>query len=289
MTPFELVSPASLREAIGLLEPDDPSVRPLGGGTALMLMMKAGVFRPTRLVSLRAIEPKYSAVEAASGGGLRIGALATLSSLERSPLVRREAPVIADTLLTLANVRVRNVATVGGGLAHGDPHMDLPPVMAALGATIRATGPAGEREIPAEALITGYYETALAADELISDIVIPAQGERRAAYLKMTTRSVDDWPALGVAVVLSMDGLKVREARVVVSAATEAPQRLTGAETVLKGARIDDAMLARAGEAAADEAVIVSGAHGSAAYRKALLRVAVGRAVRKALGENRER
>ena len=284
MTPFELLSPASLREAIALLDPDDPSVRPLGGGTALMLMMKAGVFRPARLVSLRAIEPKYSTVEAASGGGLRIGALATLSALERLPLVKREAPVIAETLLTLVNVRVRNVATLGGSLAHGDPHMDLPPVMAALGATVCATGPAGSREIPADALITGYYETALARDELISEIVVPTQGDRRAAYLKLTTRSVDDWPALGVAVVLSMDGPKVREARVVASAATEAPQRLSGAESVLKGARIDDKVLARAGEAAADEAATVSGVHGSAAYRKALLRVAVGRAVRKALG-----
>jgi aerobic carbon-monoxide dehydrogenase medium subunit len=285
MTPFELVSPASLREAIGLLDPDDPSVRALAGGTALMLMMKAGVFKPARLVSLRSIEPEYSTVEAAKGGGLRIGALATLSSLEHSPLVKREAPVIARTLLTLSNVRVRNVATVGGSLAHADPHMDLPPVMVALGATIRVSGPAGSRDIPAEALITGYYETALARDELISEVVIPAQGGRRSAYLKVTTRSADDWPALGVAVVLSMEGPNVREARVVASAATEVPQRLSGAEAVLKGARIDEKVLARAGDAAVDEAAIVAGVHGSAAYRKALLRVAVGRAVRKALAE----
>lgn len=288
MTPFELVSPATLREAIGLLDPDDASVRPLGGGTALMLMMKAGVFMPARLVSLRAIEPGYSAVAATEGGGLRIGALATLSSLERSPLVKRAAPVITRTLLTLSNVRVRNVATVGGALAHGDPHMDLPPVMVALGATIRATGPAGSRDIPAEALITGYYETTLARDELISEVVIPAQGARRAAYLKMTTRSADDWPALGVAVVLGMDGDTVREARLVVSAATEVPQRLSGAESVLTGARIDDRILTRAGDAAADEAAVVAGVHGSAAYRKALLRVAVGRAVRQALAEKRD-
>lgn len=287
MTPFELVAPASLREAIAELDPKDPSVRALGGGTALMLLMKAGVFRPTRLVSLRAIEPKYSTIEAVAGGGVRIGALATLSALERSPLVKREAPVITEALRTLANVRVRNVATVGGSLAHGDPHMDLPPVLAALGATICTSGPAGEREIPADTLIMGYYQTALAHGELISEIVVPAQHDQRAAYLKITTRSADDWPALGVTVVLSMDGPRVREARVVASAATEMPQRLTGSEAVLKGAQIEDAVLARAGEAAVEEAAVVSGVHGSAAYRKALLRVAVGRCVRKALAATR--
>lgn len=284
MTPFELATPATLREAIAQLDADDPSVRPLGGGTALMLMMKAGVFRPKRLVSLRAIEARYSTIEAVAGGGLRLGALATLSAIERSPLVRQETPVITGALLTLANVRVRNVATIGGSLAHGDPHMDLPPVLAALGATIRASGPAGERDVSAESFITGYYETALAPGELISEILVPAQAQRRAAYLKITTRSADDWPALGVTVVLTMDGPQVRQARIFVSAATTTPQRLHGAEVALQGARIENAVLARAGDAAVDEASIVSGVHGSAAYRKALLRVTVGRAVRKALG-----
>jgi carbon-monoxide dehydrogenase medium subunit len=128
MTPFELVEPQSLREAIGLLDPDDAAVRPIAGGTALMLMMKAGVFRPTRLVSLRAIE-KLSAIAAAANGELKIGAMTPLSAVERSAAVFQHAPVITRTLRMLSNVRVRNVATVGGNLAHADPHMDLPPVL----------------------------------------------------------------------------------------------------------------------------------------------------------------
>ncbi len=120
-------------------------MRPIAGGTALMLMMKAGVFNPEKLVSLRKIESKYSSI-AAGADGLRIGAMTTLSALEHSADVKKHAPVITRTLLTLSNVRVRNVATVGGALAHGDPHMDLPPVLMALGATLTVIGPEGRAQ-----------------------------------------------------------------------------------------------------------------------------------------------
>lgn len=282
MIPFDLQEPRSLREALGLLNVDDPAVRPLGGGTALMLMMKAGVFRPSRIVSLRRIEPRYSEISTADGE-LRIGAMATLAALEHSPLVRRGLPIVARTLLTLANVRVRNVATLGGHLAHADPHMDLPPVLMALGARLITTSAAGERTIPAEALFTGYYETVLAPGELITEVRIPVQGTRRAAYLKCTTRSADDWPALGVAVVLDTEGSIMREVRVVVSAATDKATRLPGVEALLRGQRADAALLQRAGEAAADEANVISGVRGSAAYKRQLLRVHIGRAVQQAL------
>src|SRR5262245_22491872 len=122
MIPFELAEPTSLAAALRLLDPDDDTVRPVAGGTALMLMMKAGVFRPAKLVSLRKIERKYSTI-VAGRDGLTIGAMTTLSELERSAEVRRQAPLITRTCLTLSNIRVRNVATVGGALAHGDPHM----------------------------------------------------------------------------------------------------------------------------------------------------------------------
>jgi aerobic carbon-monoxide dehydrogenase medium subunit len=273
VTPFELAEPATLEEALQLLDPDDASVRPLGGGTALMLMMKAGVFAPSRLVSLRKITAlKRIAVDA--DGGLVIGALTPLSDVEHSAEVAKRAGVIVRTMRRLSNVRVRNVATIGGNLAHGDPHMDLPPVLMALGAGIVVVGRGGERVLEVENLFVGYYETALAPGELITELRIPAQGKRRAAY---------DWPALGVAVSLEADGKAVRAVRVVVSAATEKAIRLKGAEEVLCGATIDDAVLARAGDAAADEAETVADVRGSAAYKRELLRVYVRRAVRQAL------
>jgi len=282
MTPFELLEPRSLQEAVGLLDPDDESVRPIAGGTALMLMMKAGVFTPSRLVSLQHIEAKYSKIEVSSGQ-LRVGAMATLSALERNKAVAVAFPVLAGMLPTLSNVRVRNVASVGGALAHGDPHMDLPPVLVTLGAKVTIVGPKSSREVAVEQLYTGYYETVVGRNELISEVIVPSMQGRKAAYLKITARSADDWPALGLAVAFKADGNKLGDVRVVASAATAMVTPLSEAEKILNGATADDATLKAAGDAAAAEAAIIGDIRGSVAYKRELLRVAVGRAVRQAL------
>jgi carbon-monoxide dehydrogenase medium subunit len=154
-----------------------------------------------------------------------------------------------------SNVRVRNVATLGGHLAHGDPHMDLPPLLSALGATVTIAGPGGERTSSVEALYRGYLETTLRKGELITRVEVPVLGKKRAAYLKCTTRSADDWPALGVAVVLDGD-----KPTIVVSAATDKPTRLASVE-------------------AAEALQIEGDLHGSAAYKKQLLRVYLKRAL----------
>jgi carbon-monoxide dehydrogenase medium subunit len=284
MTPFELAEPRSLSEAIGFLDRDDPAIRPIAGGTALMLMMKAGFFRPIRLVSLRHIEERYRRIEAESDGALRIGAMATLSALEHSAAVAERAPIVTRTMRRLANVRVRNVATVGGNLAHADPHLDLPPVWIALGAQVLIAGAGAEREVPVEDFCTGYYETVLRHDDVVAELIVPSQRGRRASYLKCTTRSADDWPALGVAVSLALRDGTIAAARIAVGAATTRPTRLHAAEAVLNGARPDDAALARAGEAADAECDIQSDDRGSAPYKRQLLRVYLGRAVKEAVG-----
>src|SRR5947207_11708451 len=186
MSPFALEEPASLAEALALLDPDDPGVRAIAGGTALMLMMKSGLYRPQRLVSLRRLGPALTGIQAAADGELEIGAMVRLAEIERSAAVRMAASVIVETLLTHSNVRVRNVATIGGNLAHADPHMDLPPVLIALGAHVLVAGPRAERRIAVEDLFAGYFETVLQNSELISELHIPAQGKLRAAYIKVT-------------------------------------------------------------------------------------------------------
>jgi len=285
MTPFELAEPASLKEAIALIDPDDPDVRPIAGGTALMLMMKAGVFRPRRLVSLRKLGAGFAQITAARDGGLTIGALTPLSMLEHSAEVARHAPVIVRTMRRLSNTRVRNVATVGGALAHADPHMDLPPVLIALGATIKIAGPSGERAMPVEDLPTGYYETALARNELITGLRIPPQGTARAVYYKVTAGSADDWPALGVAAALDCDRGTVKSARIVVSAATVKAMRLKSAESVLIGGKPDDKTISSLADAAVKEVDVMADLRGSASYKRELLRVYVARAVRAAMQE----
>jgi len=285
MIQFELAEPMTLASAVRLLDPDDETIRPVAGGTALMLMMKAGVFRPAKLVSLRKIESKYAAITA-DARGLTIGAMATLSDLEHSADACAHAPLITKTLLTLSNVRVRNVATVGGALAHADPHMDLPPVLMALDASLTVVGPKGERSLPVEDLFTGYYETVLALNELIAFVHVPAQKGKQSAYMKVTTGAVDDWPALGIAVAIVSDADAIQSARIVASAATEKAIRLTSAEGILKGNRIDDKLLRRAADAAVEEVDFISDVRGSAPYKRELMRVYVQRAVRAALDES---
>jgi carbon-monoxide dehydrogenase medium subunit len=280
--PFDMVEPTSLKEAMSLLNPDEPTIRPVAGGTALMLMMKAGVFQPSLLVCLHKIEPEHSRITVVNGA-LKIGAMATLSDLEHDANVAQRLPVLKKAMKTLSNPRVRNVARVGGALAHGDPHMDLPPVLAMLGARVAVTGPKGDRELALEDLYAGYYETVLDKDELITSVSVPALNGRKTAYMKVTSRTADDWPALGVAVSFALEGGTIKDPRVVISAATEKMTRMASAEKVLQGAAPDDAVLNRAGDAAVDEAAILSDAHGSAPYKRELLRVYMRRAVRQAI------
>ena len=280
MTPFEWEEPRTLKDAVALLDPEDSSVRPIAGGTALMLMMKTGVFAPSRLVSLAKIEPHYSQIRVETSGALKIGAMASLSALEQSADVAKHFPVITRTLLTLSNVRVRNVARVGGALAHGDPHMDLPPLLASLGAIAHVIGRNGTRDVAVQDLYLGYYETVLAKDELIAEVTVPPLNGARAAYIKCTSRSADDWPALGLAIRWEVAGKAIRNPCVIVSAATEKVTRLPQTEKILDGASGDEKTARRAGDAAVEEVSFLSDAHGSAAYKKELLRVHLARALR---------
>lgn len=283
MIPFEYLVPDTLEEAISYLDPDDPETRPVGGGTAVMLMMKAGVLRPTRLVSLGRVEDRHRAISVDADGALRIGGMATLASLERSPLISAGWPVLTRAFRSLSNIRVRNVATIGGNLAHGDPHMDMPPILSALGAKVIATGPAGNREIAVEDLCVGYYETVLQGNELISEVIVPPMNGACAAYYKVTTRAAHDWPALGLAVSLSLDGDAIRDAGVIVGAATDRPTRLHEAEAMLRGMIPTNEKLKECGLAAIEALNIVSDTHGTAGYKKHLLSVYLGRAVRTAI------
>jgi carbon-monoxide dehydrogenase medium subunit len=161
--------------------------------------------------------------------------------------------------------------------------MDLPPVLIALGASVTIAGPHGQRVLPVEELFTGYYETVLAKNELIASIQVPTQKSKKAAYMKVTTGSVDDWPALGIAVVIEIDDQIVKSARIVASAATEKATRLKSAETTLNGNRIDDKVIRRAADAAVEEAEFVPDVRGSVPYKRELMRVYVQRAVRTAI------
>jgi aerobic carbon-monoxide dehydrogenase medium subunit len=280
---FELVEPTTIDEAVALLDPEDMSVRAIAGGTALMLMMKTRLFQPTRLVSLRRLNGALRTVRNDENGGLRIGAMATLTELEHSPLIAKAAPVMSRALRMLSNVRIRNVATIGGHLAHGDPHMDLPPILLTLGARVRAVSSRGERWINVADLFLGYYQTAIARDELIAEVDIPLQpGDVHAWYEKFTALSADDWPAVGTAVWYRLQSGVIAEARVAVSAATERPMRISSAEAALTGSSPTFQIFAKAADAAASEVQPIADIRGSSAYKREMVRVHVRRALERA-------
>lgn len=285
MASFELVEPSTIEEAFALLRSDDPAVRPIGGGTALMLMMKAQIFKPVRLVSLRRLGGAFAGISVAPGGqSVRVGAMTTFAELEHSADIKRLLPVVPAAMPALANVRVRNVATIGGNLAHGDPHLDLPPIWTALDACVHIVGAAGARTIDVEQIFAGYYETTLSQGEIIQAIEVPVKPGWRAHYEKVTTRAQHDWPALGISVAAKIGGNRIEDLRLVLSAAVDRPTRLRAAEGVLRGAVIDDGALAKAGEAAVAEVDIEPDMRGSAEYKQHLLRVFLARAVKTVQG-----
>jgi carbon-monoxide dehydrogenase medium subunit len=287
---FELLQPATLDEAVTLLDPEDAQVRPIAGGTALTLLVQSHIFKPTRLVSLRRLNGALRGIHVEGDGSLRIGAMTTLTELERSPVLAIAEPVISRALHSLSNVRVRNVATIGGHLAHGDPHMDLPPILVTLGARIRTVSPRGERWIEMADLITGYYETSLAGDELIADVFVPSQPPgTRAVYAKFTALSADDWPSVGIAVWLRREGERIVEARIAVGGATDHPTRMTNAEAALTGSSGGAAAFAAAADAAHDEVHPLGDLRGSGPFKREMVRVHVRRALERATSAGEDR
>ena len=252
MLPFELLKPTSFDEAIQLLSLDPDNAKPIAGGTALMLMMKNQIFTPTQVISLRNITDS-SYIKAEPNGELKIGALSKLSDLENSDLVEKYAPVICHAMIKLSNVRVRNSATIGGALSHGDPHMDLPPILSCLAANVHTISPSGRRTIPVENLYIGYYETCLEPNELIYEVSLPANISPYSSYIKCTTRSADDWPALGVAVNLTVKANHVESSRIFMGSIADTPTRLIELEKRLSGKELTPDLLTSVADLVAEE------------------------------------
>ncbi|HEX9527244.1 MAG TPA: FAD binding domain-containing protein [Streptosporangiaceae bacterium] len=280
-----VVFPASEPDVIFELRcEEDETVRPLAGGTALALLARYGFLQPTRLVSLRNLREKLGQISSPQPGALRIGAMVTLTELARSPLVWASADALAAAAGLVANVRVRNVACLGGHLAHADPHMDLPPVLLALDASVEISGPDGVRWSSIDDLVSGYYQTTLGQQELITAVEVPVAAGRRAAYCRYTSAAADDWPSVTVAVAIEARDGRVAEPRIAVGAVTTSPLRLRAAEALLDGVVLDDASrleaaCKEAADAAGETVRPVSDVHGSAAYKREMLRVHAMRAL----------
>jgi carbon-monoxide dehydrogenase medium subunit len=288
MIPFEYRTPKNLKEVHATLKEFGTDAKLIAGGTALVIMMKQRLVRPSCLVSLRSVRG-LNGIEI-QDGGLRIGGLATHRAVETSSLVRRRLPLLAETYHHVATIRVRNMATVGGGLAHADPNQDPPPTLIALGATVKATSANGSRVIPLDDFFTDYYETVLNPDEIITELFVPKlPANTGAAYLKFLPRTADDYATVSAAAVLSLDKSKktISDVRIALGSVGVTPIRATAAEALLRGQPVKPEAFAQAAEKAKEAVDPVSDFRGSAGYKKEMAGVFVRRALEKALANIR--
>src|ERR671925_249879 len=289
MIPFEYRTPKNVKEVHAALKEFGTDAKLIAGGTALVIMMKQRLVRPSCLVSLQSVRG-YNGIEA-SDGGIRIGGLATHRTVETSPLLRRRLPMLAETYHHVATLRVRNMATVGGGLAHADPNQDPPPTLIALGATVKATSANGSRIIPLDQFFTDYYETVLNPDEIITELFVPRlQPNTGAAYLKFLPRTADDYATVSAAAVLTLDKNKktISDVRIALGSVGTTPIRTTAAEAVLRGQPLKADGFREAAEKAKEAVDPISDFRGSAGYKKEMAGVFVRRALEKALAEIRQ-
>jgi carbon-monoxide dehydrogenase medium subunit len=279
---FEYFRPKSIPEAITLLQQHGDEAKILSGGQSLIPMMKLRLARPAFLVDINSI-PGLSYIKE-EGGFLKIGGLTREAELEGSSLVQSKYPLLMDTASVIADPQVRNMATVGGNLAHGDPANDHPATMIALAAQIVATGSKGERTIPIEDFFVSLFTTALKLDEILTEIRIPIPPAKSGgAYFKVE-RKVGDFATAAVAVQLTLDGGgTVLKAGIGLTNVGPTPIKARQAEDFLKGKRPDAAALTQAGQLASDAAQPSPDLRGPAEYKKALVKELTRRALTRAV------
>jgi carbon-monoxide dehydrogenase medium subunit len=275
---FEYFSPATISEAIALLQKHGDGAKILSGGQSLIPMMKVRLARPEYIVDINRIANLQYVKE--EDGFLKIGGLTRESDLEVSNLIRSKYPIILDTAAMIADPQVRNMATVGGNLAHGDPANDHPATMLALGAEITATGQGGERAIPIKDFFLSVFTTALEHGEILTEIRIPIPPPGSGgAYFKLE-RKVGDFATVGVAAQVTLDGAGVcRRAGIGLTNVGATPIKATRAESFLAGKRMDEQQIRQAAQLAAEDAQPSSDLRGSAEYKVSMVRELTKRAL----------
>lgn len=280
--PFEYLRPKTVPEAIAMLQEHGDEAKILSGGQSLIPMMKLRLARPGYLIDINRISGLSHIKE--EGGYLKIGGLAREAELEASPVVRANYPIISDTAHVIADPQVRNLATVAGNLAHGDPANDHPATMIALSAQVVANGSKGERVIPIENFFLSLFSTALRQDEILIEIRIPIPPPRSGgAYFKME-RKVGDFATAAVAAQLTLDDQGTcQKAGIGLTNVGATPIKARKAEAFLQGKKLDEATIRQAAQLAADEAEPSADLRGPVEYKKGLVKELAKRALLRAL------
>src|SRR5215470_11394887 len=274
---FDLLQPHSLAEASELLLKHRDEARLIAGGTTLVILMKQRAVHYPYLVDLQSI-PGLNRI-AQETDGIRIGALATQRAVELSPFVRNSVPVVAQAFSAIGNVRVRQTASVGGNLAHADYRLDPPPALLTLDAEVTLFGPNGSRTIALKDFFCGTYETALEPGEILIDLKIPFMAEgSKAVYLKYSALSANDWPCVGVAVLLAKENGRCKELRVALGGVATTPVLIQKLEFV-HGENLTETIVSEVLRVVDTQISPFADLRGSEWYKRQMARVFVKRAM----------
>jgi len=277
MRHFELIEPRSLYEACEIITADDDA-KIVAGGTALLTIIKQGLLLPELLVNLKKIRDG-SAITFDPVQGLRIGALATINEIENSETVRTHYPSLAEACHVVANIRIRNMATIGGNLAHGDYQSDPPTVLAALNARVELLSAGKVRELALTDFQLGGYETALQPGELLAAVLVPPLPTGMSGhYVKFTTGSSEERPCAGIAALARFENGICHELRLAVGAVSATPLRIAAAE-LATGKALTAELIATIAAAAARTIDPIDDVRGPADYKRHLVSVLTRRAL----------
>jgi carbon-monoxide dehydrogenase medium subunit len=280
---FEHFAPKTLKEALTLLDKYQDDCKVICGGQSLLILMRQGLVAPKYMVDIKGLSELDYIKE--DKDGLKIGALTTHRTIEKSAVIKKKYPVLVEMESRLASIQTRNWGTIGGNLCHGDPAGDPAVVLIALNATLTVTGSKGERSMPAEDFTLDYFEVALEPGELLTEIQIPPPPPRTGTVYTKFNIIESDLATVSVAVSMTLgSGNGVcQDVRIALGAAAPMAMRPKKAEALLKGKKITDALLAEAGEKAAAEAEPISDIQASEEYRRELVKVLVKRMGNEAL------
>jgi carbon-monoxide dehydrogenase medium subunit len=266
--PFEYFVPRELPEALELLDRYGDEAKILAGGQSLMPLMNLRLARPKVIIDINRLAG-LDGISTTPSGGLAIGALARQRAIERSRIVREQSPLLASAAALIGHFQVRNRGTIGGSIAHGDPAAELPAVALLLGCEFDLYSKVGKRTVPAEEFFLGYLATAIQPGELLTEIRFPKWRSGEAWAIDEIARRKGDFAIVGAALRVEMDGGdSVPNAGIVMFGVGAQPQRMGGAEALLKGHRIDGALLRELSRAVSEELQPDADVHASADYRK---------------------
>jgi len=281
---FEYFAPKTVKEALSLLSRYGEKAKIIAGGQSMLVIMKQGLFAPEYLIDIKGISA-LDYIKYDEGKGLRIGALTIHRAIEKSPVIQKHFGVLSEMERNLATIQTRNWGTIGGNLCHGDPAGDPAPVLIALKAKLKLASSAGERIIEVEEFSKDYLEVDLQTGEMLTEIQVPIPPARTGtAYEKLMVMK-GDMGIVGAAVSITLRaGDSVCEnVRIALGSAASVPLRAKKAEKRLIGKKVTDALLAEAGELASTEASPPSDVHGSAEYRREMVKVFLKRVAQIAL------